>query len=103
MARPDSQVQWVVRPIVVCLMLLVSLDLLLVGLAVLGRPAHPALSRRFAADRQGAALDAGAQAARERWDVYRKRFDERAAASRPEPIPKGVKVGKHLGEVPDEQ
>ena len=103
MARQDSQVRWVVRPVVVCMMLLVSLDLLLVGLAVLNRPAPPALTRRFAADRQADALDARADRARQRYGEFRQRFDARAAATRPEPAPQRVDLKKGLGKVSDEQ
>ena len=86
MAGQERPMRWLARPVTVLLMMLVSLDLLLVGLVLLGRPAPLALTQHLAADRQAAVLDAEADHARERWDRFRRRFDARAEAARPEHV-----------------
>lgn len=72
----------VVRFAAVCLSLLVSLDLFLVGLLLVGRPAHPEISRRFAVETQASAFRAVADRTREEWAGFRKRLEERAARAR---------------------
>lgn len=74
--------RWAVRAAAVCLTLLVSLDLFLAGLVLIGRPAHPELNRRFAAGAQAAAFRAVADRTRQEWAGFRKRLEERAAGAR---------------------
>jgi len=77
---------WWARLVAVSLMLLVSLDLVLVGCAILGRPVFPTLTRHLAAAEQAAALDSEAQRLRDRYASFRRRFDARAEAARPEHV-----------------
>ena len=86
MERQDQQMPWWARLVAVSVMLLVSLDLLLVGCASLGRPVFPALTRHLAAAQQAAALDGEVQRLRDRYASFRRRFDARAEAARPEHV-----------------